>query len=45
MKKARLEKKKTHNFIKNERNLVINQDNQILLNKLVEVSDGKYSSV
>ena len=28
-----------------ERNLNINKDNQILLNKLVEISNGKWSSV
>ena len=29
----------------NERNLTINKDNQILLNKLVEISSGKWSSI
>ena len=29
----------------NEKNITINKDNQILLNKLVEISSGKWSSV
>jgi hypothetical protein len=29
----------------NEKNLEINRDNQVLLNKLVEISAGKWSSV
>ena len=29
----------------NERNLEINRDNQILLNKLVEISAGKWSTI
>lgn len=28
-----------------ERNISINRDNQILLNKLVEISNGKWNSV
>ena len=28
-----------------EKNITINKDNQILLNKLVEISSGKWSSV
>jgi hypothetical protein len=36
---------KTKEFLTNERNITINKDNQILLNKLVEISSGKWSSV
>ena len=32
-------------FMNNERNLEINRDNQILLNKLVEISAGKWSTI
>ena len=45
LKKNREEKKKTKDFMTNEKNLTINKDNQILLNKLVEISSGKWSSV
>ena len=45
LKKNREERKKTKNFLTNERNITINKDNQILLNKLVEISSGKWSSV
>jgi hypothetical protein len=45
MKKNREERKKTKEFLLNERNITINKDNQILLNKLVEISSGKWSSV
>ena len=45
LKKNREERKKTKNFLTNERNISINKDNQILLNKLVEISSGKWSSV
>lgn len=45
MKKTREERKKTKDFITNEKNININKDNQILLNKLVEISSGKWSSV
>ena len=45
LKKNRDEKKKTKDFLTNEKNLTINKDNQILLNKLVEISSGKWSSV
>ena len=31
--------------MKNEKNAEINRENQILLNKLVEISNGKWSSV
>ena len=45
MKKNRTDRKKTKDFMTNERNITINKDNQILLNKLVEISSGKWSSV
>lgn len=38
-------KSKTQGFMKNEKNAEINRENQILLNKLVEISNGKWSSV
>lgn len=45
LKKNREDRKKTKEFLTNERNITINKDNQILLNKLVEISSGKWSSV
>ena len=45
MKKNRNERLKTKEFLTNEKNITINKDNQILLNKLVEISSGKWSSV
>ena len=45
MKRNRDERKKTKEFLTNEKNITINKDNQILLNKLVEISSGKWSSV
>ena len=45
LKKNREDRKKTKEFLANERNITINKDNQILLNKLVEISSGKWSSV
>ena len=45
MKKNRCDRKKTKEFLTNEKNITINKDNQILLNKLVEISSGKWSSV
>lgn len=45
LKRNREEKKKTKDFLTNEKNITINKDNQILLNKLVEISSGKWSSV
>jgi len=45
MKKNRDDRKKTKEFLTNEKNITINKDNQILLNKLVEISSGKWSSV
>ena len=45
MKRNREERKKTKDFLTNEKNITINKDNQILLNKLVEISSGKWSSV
>lgn len=45
LKKNRDDRKKTKEFLTNEKNITINKDNQILLNKLVEISSGKWSSV
>ena len=45
LKRNRDERKKTKDFLTNEKNITINKDNQILLNKLVEISSGKWSSV
>jgi len=45
MKKNRQDRKKTKDILTNEKNITINKDNQILLNKLVEISSGKWSSV
>ena len=45
LKHRKEELKKTKEFETNERNLEINRDNQVLLNKLVEISAGKWSSV
>ena len=45
IKKNRSDRRKTKEFLTNEKNLTINKDNQILLNKLVEISSGKWSSV
>ena len=45
LKKNKVDRKKTKDFLTNERNITINKDNQILLNKLVEISSGKWSSV
>ena len=45
MKRQKEERRKTKDFMTNERNLTINKDNQILLNKLVEISSGKWSSI
>jgi len=45
MKKNREDRKKTKEFLTNEKNITINKDNKILLNKLVEISSGKWSSV
>ena len=38
-------KTKNQGFLKNEKNAEINRENQILLNKLVEISNGKWSTV
>jgi hypothetical protein len=43
--KIKENKKKVEGFMKNEKNAEINRENQILLNKLVEISNGKWSSV
>ena len=45
MKRKHEEKQKLNEFITNEKNLEINRDNQILLNKLVDISAGKRCSV
>jgi hypothetical protein len=45
LKKNREDRKKTKEFLTNEKNITINKDNKILLNKLVEISSGKWSSV
>lgn len=45
MKKNREDRRKTKEFLTNEKNITINKDNKILLNKLVEISSGKWSSV
>ena len=37
--------KKNKEFQMNEKNIEINRSNQVLLNKLVEISTGKWSSV
>ena len=37
--------RKNKEFLQNERNIEINRSNQALLNKLVEISTGKWSSV
>jgi len=38
-------KHRAHEFVTHERNLAINKHNQILLSKLVEISNGKWTSV
>jgi hypothetical protein len=45
LKKRNEEKKKTNEFMVQERNLEVNRDNQVLLNKLVEISTGKWSHI
>ncbi len=42
LEKKKLEKLKNHEFLNQERNLLINRHNQILLNKLVDISHGKW---
>ncbi|CAI2372294.1 unnamed protein product [Moneuplotes crassus] len=44
-KKLKDHKDKTQQFMKNEKNAEINRENKILLDKLVEISNGKFSSV
>ena len=39
------EKKKSHEFVTSERSMKINKDNQILLSKLVEIQNGKWSKM
>ena len=43
--KIKENKTKTKGFLKSEKNAEINRENQILLNKLVEISSGKWSTV
>ena len=45
MKKYKMEKKKAAQFQQSEKNIVISRENQILLSKLVDISNGKWSSV
>eukprot|EP00347_Sterkiella_histriomuscorum_P020106 403339081 len=45
LERKRKEKLKTHEFNNLEKNILINRDNQVLLNKLVEISKGKWSSI
>ena len=45
MKKFKAEKRKTQAFQQSEKNIVISRENQILLSKLVDISNGKWSSV
>ena len=45
MKQKKDGQKQVNEFKTNEKNIVINKDNQILLNKLVEISAGKWSSI
>lgn len=45
LKRKHEEKQKLNEFMNNEKNLEINRDNQILLNKLVDISAGKRCSV
>ena len=45
LKRRKEEKKKANEFLSQERNLEINRDNQVLLNKLVEISAGKWSHI
>ena len=44
-KKIKDNKTKTKGFLKSEKTAEINRENQILLNKLVEISSGKWSTV
>lgn len=37
--------KRAHDFVLRETNVEINRNNQMLLSKLVEISNGKFSSV
>lgn len=45
LKRKKLEKQRAHEFVTQERNLEINRNNQKLLSKLVEISNGRYASV
>ena len=43
IKKFNEDKKRSKDFLSQEKNLMISKDNQILLSKLVEISSGKWS--
>lgn len=45
LKRKKEERKRNAEFLNNEKNISINKDNQLLLNKLVEISSGKFTSV
>ena len=45
LKKRKEELKRAHDFITSEQNIQINRNNQLLLSKLVEISNGKWASV
>ena len=45
LRRKKEERKRNAEFISNEKNITINKDNQLLLNKLVEISSGKFTSV
>ena len=45
MRKYKVEKKKSAQFQLSEKNIVISRENQILLSKLVDISNGKWASV
>lgn len=40
-----MDKQRAHEFISHERNIAINKNNQLLLSKLVDISNGKWTSV
>ena len=45
LKKRKEELKRAHQFQTSEQNIQINRNNQLLLSKLVEISNGKWASV
>ena len=45
LRKFKAEKKKAAQFQQSEKNIIISRENQILLSKLVDISNGKWSSV